>query len=340
MSYDNEYYCPHCGAVLNDQYGFDPDNDSWTCTSCAQELYGDDVYDGDAYPGVMWYCDDCGALLNKQSGFSDDCGSWFCSECGHLNAISEDEIYESKADYEEKKSTSYWNDGDDDGDDDDDDDDDCVSGRSEFRYSPEFNTHYQQHGSESPKGRGKEQQKQLLIRLWRIITRRKQVIEISSISCRGKKYEEVYSLLKEREFYNVTTKQMEDLPYERIGEEGIVANVLVNEKNDFDAASKIPFDADIVIYYHTLKKAEVPVTSSSAKGKNVNDVLERFRNAGFVDIKTEAIYDLLKGWVKKNDSIEEVLIDGRRINNRKERFRLDSVITIKYHTFKSNMKGK
>lgn len=124
MSYDAEYFCPHCGAILNEQYGFDPDNGMWTCTCCGQELYGDDIYEGDEYPGVMWYCDNCGALLNKQSGFSDDCGSWFCTECGHLNSISEDEIYESKAEYEEKKRSSYWDTSDDDDEDEDEDDDD------------------------------------------------------------------------------------------------------------------------------------------------------------------------------------------------------------------------
>ena len=122
MSFDAEYFCPHCGAILNEQYGFDPDNGTLTCTCCGQELYGDDIYEGDEYPGVMWYCDDCGALLNKQSGFSDDCGSWFCTECGHLNSISEDEIYESKAEYEEKKRSSYWDTSDDDDGDDEDDD--------------------------------------------------------------------------------------------------------------------------------------------------------------------------------------------------------------------------
>ena len=39
MSYDAEYFCPHCGAILNEQYGLDPDNGSWTCTCCGQELY-------------------------------------------------------------------------------------------------------------------------------------------------------------------------------------------------------------------------------------------------------------------------------------------------------------
>lgn len=53
----DEYFCTSCGAILDDQYGFDPDSGSWECTVCGQELYGDDVYDGDIYPGVMWYCE-------------------------------------------------------------------------------------------------------------------------------------------------------------------------------------------------------------------------------------------------------------------------------------------
>lgn len=95
----DEYFCPNCGATLNDQYGFDPSCGAWTCTSCGMKLMDDDVYDGDTYEGVAWYCDSCGALLNKQSGFSDSCGSWTCTECYHTNPINEDEIYESEDDY-------------------------------------------------------------------------------------------------------------------------------------------------------------------------------------------------------------------------------------------------
>jgi NAD-dependent SIR2 family protein deacetylase len=87
-----EYYCPNCKAILNDQYGFDPRNSIWSCTKCGQQLYGDDVNEGGAYPGVMWYCDQCGAFLNKQNGFNDSCGSWTCTECHHPNPISEDAI--------------------------------------------------------------------------------------------------------------------------------------------------------------------------------------------------------------------------------------------------------
>lgn len=88
----DEYFCPNCGATLNDQYGFDPSCGTWTCTVCGKLLMDDDVYDGDTFEGVAWFCDGCGALLNRQSGFSDSYGSWTCTECGHRNGTTEDDI--------------------------------------------------------------------------------------------------------------------------------------------------------------------------------------------------------------------------------------------------------
>ncbi len=88
----DEYTCPNCGAVLNDQDGFDPDCGAWRCTECGEMLMDDDVYNNDMFEGVAWYCDNCGALLNRQSGFSDSYGSWTCTECGHINGTTEDEI--------------------------------------------------------------------------------------------------------------------------------------------------------------------------------------------------------------------------------------------------------
>lgn len=102
--YDDEYYCPNCGAVLNDQDGFDPDGSAWTCTECGETLYGGDIESTmENYEGVVWYCDSCNAILNKQSGFDDSLPYWDCTECGHRNEISEDQIYESQEDYENSK---------------------------------------------------------------------------------------------------------------------------------------------------------------------------------------------------------------------------------------------
>lgn len=98
--YDEEYYCPNCNAILNNQIGFDPTEGSWTCTECGQELYGDDVAETMyRYEGVVWHCDSCNAVLNKQFGFDDSCGSWRCTECGRRNRISGEDIYESEQEY-------------------------------------------------------------------------------------------------------------------------------------------------------------------------------------------------------------------------------------------------
>lgn len=92
----NEYYCPECGAILNEQPGFDPDKGTWTCTECGQFLMDDDIFDGDSFEGVAWYCDECGALLNRQTGFSDSYGTWVCTECGHRNGTTESDIVDDE----------------------------------------------------------------------------------------------------------------------------------------------------------------------------------------------------------------------------------------------------
>lgn len=87
-----EYFCPNCGAILNDQDGFGPDDGNWICTECRMHLY-DEQYEGDFYKDVLWYCDGCGAFLNKQIGFTETESTWVCEECGFENSITEKDIY-------------------------------------------------------------------------------------------------------------------------------------------------------------------------------------------------------------------------------------------------------
>lgn len=102
MSYE-EYYCPNCNAVLNDQEGFSPDLDAWTCTECGETLFGDAVESTmNRFNGVVWFCDECNAILNTQDGFDDSCGTWRCKNCGHENRISDNDIYDSISAYENR----------------------------------------------------------------------------------------------------------------------------------------------------------------------------------------------------------------------------------------------
>ncbi|SCW45309.1 hypothetical protein SAMN02910456_01186 [Ruminococcaceae bacterium YRB3002] len=89
---DAEFFCTNCGAVLNDMPGFNPDLNYFFCEDCGTLLYGDDIYDGERFPGVIWFCDECDDCLSLQDGFSDLNDKWICEHCGYENSITEDDI--------------------------------------------------------------------------------------------------------------------------------------------------------------------------------------------------------------------------------------------------------
>lgn len=88
-----EHYCTKCGAVLDDQEGFDPNAVSWVCKNCGQQLFGDNL-NSDVFGNVVWYCDGCGSILNSQEGFTEANGSWTCSKCGFINNVTSENIRE------------------------------------------------------------------------------------------------------------------------------------------------------------------------------------------------------------------------------------------------------
>ena len=55
---------------------------------------------------------------------------------------------------------------------------------------------------------------------------------------------------------------------------------------------------------------KVPVSANDCKGKNYQDVVNDISAAGFVNIQTKTIEDLVTGWLKKDGEVEEVTIDG------------------------------
>lgn len=429
----SDYYCPHCGADLGDQPGFDPDAGYWTCTECGQFLTDpeDESDEPSRFDGVGWFCDGCGAYLNKQSGFSDWYSTWTCTECGHVNNLSEDEIYESEEAYQasRKEEEPEEDDGDDgygygeewqydhprrceccdrllnkqDGfeewlgyftcekcgyynewstDDEDDDEDDEESSESYSGYvgsdsaydndddedeedeeeedeeevgsyfdSEEYKRWVQAEArrkeeqereqeelrreKEAERRQKQEQRKEQRKRLWRTITGKKQVIGFSSDQCQHMRYEDVVALLRNQEFYNISVSSSEDLLPESMALEGTVGQISINGTTAFDASAQFPFNAKIHIVYHMLKTAVPPLTSRSAKRMDIEDVEWEFSNAGFRNIHREAIHDLTKGWLVKEDSVEKVAIDGKTDFKKSDRFRLDAQIVISYHVFKN-----
>lgn len=275
-------------------------------------------------------CECCDRLLNKQDGFEEWLGYFTCEKCGCYNEWSTDDEDEDDDD-EEESSESYsgYRGPDLTYDNDDDEEEEEVgsyfdSEEYKRRVQAEARRKKEQELKQEELRKAKEAERQQKLaqkkeqrkRLWRTITGKKQVIGLSSEQCRRMHYEEVVSVLKSQEFYNISVSYNEDLSPESRSLEGTVEHISINGTTAFDAAAQFPFNAKISIVYHMLKTARPPLTTRSAKRMDIEDVAWEFSNAGFKNIYREAISDLKRDGLSKKTPLKRLQLMAGRISKR------------------------
>lgn len=87
------------------------------------------------------------------------------------------------------------------------------------------------------------------------------------------------------------------------------------------------------IVVHAVIKVNPPYTSSGAKRKTVDDIVNAFSSAGFENIERCPIYDLKKGWIVKNGSVEYILINGSKDFKRSNKVKVSDKVSVYFHTF-------
>ena len=327
------WFCDGCGAYLDDQPGFSDYCSSWICSECG---YMNNISEDEIYSSEEEYRN------TKKISYSFD--SIFDNSD---NDTQDDE------DGEDEENEDYHDDDNEDEDDDDEDDDedeheDDDDADDFYEIINAYNKNYSEsqdnddlltlsslntdkqiniYNDELPKN-------SILKKLWRNLIGKKQKIGFSSEKCKELDYNELFIHLRKKEFYNITTKAVEDLSAKETSREGIVQNVIINNISDFIEDSSFPFSAKIEILYHAMRKQNPPFTSRKAKGKNVDAVRKEFADAGFANIRKYPIKDLSKGIFTKVDSVEAISINGQTNYKKSEKIRIDAKIVIKYHKLK------
>lgn len=74
----------------------------------------------------------------------------------------------------------------------------------------------------------------------------------------------------------------------------------------------------------------VPASASDYKYENYQDVQKDLEDAGFTNITTEVLYDIVLGWTDEGE-VKSVSIDGRTDYEKGEVFNMDAPIVITYH---------
>lgn len=159
-------------------------------------------------------------------------------------------------------------------------------------------------------------------------------ISYSSDSLLGEDYNDTIRKFEMAGFTRIETYPNYDLDMDDISIENTVYKIKIRGKSDFDNDSKFPYYARIKVYYHTLKKIPIPVSSNKAKKMDYTDLVGKLEKAGFVNITTIPDCDLVTGWITKDGSVESMKIDYDEDFSQNDLFRPDVRIYITYHTFK------
>ena len=77
-------------------------------------------------------------------------------------------------------------------------------------------------------------------------------------------------------------------------------------------------------------EAMVPIAASTCKFKDYKDIEKEFKDAGFTNIQTKILYDIVWGWTAEGE-VEEVSVHARTDFNRGDVFAKDTEIVITYH---------
>lgn len=80
-------------------------------------------------------------------------------------------------------------------------------------------------------------------------------------------------------------------------------------------------------------KIEVPASYEDLKGKNYEDVEKKFEKAGFTNVKSKALGDMITGLLSDEGDVDKVSIDGDTEFSSSDFYKKDVKVVIRYHSY-------
>lgn len=86
-------------------------------------------------------------------------------------------------------------------------------------------------------------------------------------------------------------------------------------------------------------RIKMPSSSKSYKGTNYQEVISELEGAGFTNIQTEVLDDLVTGWLTKDGEVKQVSVDGDTTFSTDSKYTADVEIIVTYHTYPEEPKN-
>lgn len=161
-------------------------------------------------------------------------------------------------------------------------------------------------------------------------------ISKSSSEYIGYNYQELYDEFSAMGFAYITLSEISDLKYNST-KINLVTNISIGGNSKFDEGESFSKNDKVIITYHTVKQPAENETilktnlSSYIKKPYVQAVTE-LQAMGFTNITTEGLDDLVTGWIIKENTIDQITINGKADLKDGDILPQDAQIVIKYHS--------
>lgn len=149
----------------------------------------------------------------------------------------------------------------------------------------------------------------------------------------GLTYSRVERSLRSAGFTNIEMVDADDLTSKNADQDGKVFQVLIGKTEDFTKEDQFPYDEKIVIYYHSLKYVNPPGILADYQYKLYELVVNEFEEAGFINVKTEGLQDLIIGLFNRENEVADITINGKNDFKSDESYLSDVEVIVYYHSF-------
>ena len=146
----------------------------------------------------------------------------------------------------------------------------------------------------------------------------------------GMQYDSVLDELELAGFTNISEVKIEDLSKESSMSDGTVESVLIDGKGEFHAGDKFAKDSSVVVTYHIIPRADIPISSGEIQDVKYTDLAVMFEDAGFHNVTIKEEYDLDPDETDKR-YVNEVTVDNDSSFEVNEEVPFDSDVVITCH---------
>ena len=114
---------------------------------------------------------------------------------------------------------------------------------------------------------------------------------------------------------------------------GEVEQVVVDGQSWVEIGEPVPYNAEIIITFHAKKEFAFPYSKRMMINKGYKTLADELVDIGFTQIYVLKLEDLKTGFLKRENSVSDVVIDGVDTIRSGMILEYDRKISIQYHTF-------